>query len=192
MTRVGLGYDSHRFVAGWPLVLGGVRVEHTAGLAGHSDADAVLHAVTDAVLGAIGAGDIGEHFSDSDPRWKGAASGAFVRHALELAREAGFIVGNCDVTILCEAPKLSPYKPAIKASIAALLEVDKERVSVKAKTNEAMGWIGRREGLAALAVVMLEEETTFTTRRAGPAVARRSPLGAKPGKGTKSTTRRRE
>jgi 2-C-methyl-D-erythritol 4-phosphate cytidylyltransferase/2-C-methyl-D-erythritol 2,4-cyclodiphosphate synthase len=158
MTRVGLGYDSHCFAPGRPLVLGGVRVEHSAGLAGHSDADAVLHAVTDAVLGAIGAGDIGEHFSDSDPRWQGAASSAFVRHAVDLAREAGFAVGNCDVTILCESPKLSPYKAAMRTSIAALLEIGEGQVSVKAKTNEAMGWIGRAEGLAAMAVVLLDEK----------------------------------
>jgi 2-C-methyl-D-erythritol 2,4-cyclodiphosphate synthase len=157
MTRVGLGYDSHRFVAGRPLVLGGVRVEHTAGLAGHSDADAVLHAVTDALLGALGAGDIGEHFPDSDERWHGAASGVFVRHAMDLARQAGFAVGNCDVTVLCESPKLSPYKAAIRASLAALLEVAEGQVSVKAKTNEGLGWIGRGEGLAVLAVVLLDE-----------------------------------
>jgi 2-C-methyl-D-erythritol 4-phosphate cytidylyltransferase / 2-C-methyl-D-erythritol 2,4-cyclodiphosphate synthase len=166
MSRVGLGYDSHRFVAGRPLVLGGVRIEHTAGLAGHSDADAVLHAVTDAILGAIGVGDIGEHFPDTDSRWKGAASGVFVRHAVELARAAGMAVGNCDVTILCEAPKLSPHKAAIRGSIATLLGVAEERVSVKAKTNEGMGWVGRGEGLAALAVVAMEERAAFTTKGA--------------------------
>ena len=160
MSRVGLGYDSHRFAAGRPLVLGGVRVAHSAGLAGHSDADAVLHAVTDAILGAIGAGDIGEQFSDADRRWRGADSAVFVRRAMELAREAGFAVGNCDVTVLCESPKLSPYKAAMKARIAELLGVGKGQVSVKAKTNEGMGWIGRGEGLAALAVVLLQKART--------------------------------
>jgi len=157
MTRVGLGYDSHRFAAGRPLVLGGVRIEHSQGLAGHSDADAALHAVTDAILGAIGAGDIGEHFPDSDARWKGADSGAFVLHAMDLARRAGLRVANCDVTVLCESPKLGPHKAAMKAKIAELLGVPADRVGVKAKTNEGMGWIGRGEGLGAMAVVLLEE-----------------------------------
>jgi 2-C-methyl-D-erythritol 2,4-cyclodiphosphate synthase len=154
--RVGLGYDSHRFASGRPLVLGGVRVEHSSGLAGHSDADAVLHAVTDAILGAIGAGDIGEQFPDRDPRWRGADSAVFLRRAVDLARQAGLRVGNCDVTILCEAPRLSAYKAAMKARIAELLEVRPDRVCVKAKTNEGLGWIGRGEGMAALAVALLK------------------------------------
>jgi 2-C-methyl-D-erythritol 2,4-cyclodiphosphate synthase len=157
MTRVGFGYDSHRFVAGRPLVLGGVRVEHSAGLAGHSDADAVLHAITDAVLGALGAGDIGEHFPDTDPRWRGADSAVFLRQAVDLAGKAGLRVGNCDVTVLCESPRLSPYKAAITARIAELLGVEAGQVSVKAKTNEGMGWVGHGEGLAAFAVVLLKE-----------------------------------
>jgi 2-C-methyl-D-erythritol 4-phosphate cytidylyltransferase/2-C-methyl-D-erythritol 2,4-cyclodiphosphate synthase len=157
MTRVGFGYDSHRFAAGRPLMLGGVRVEHTLGLAGHSDADAALHAVTDAILGALGAGDIGEHFPDADPRWRDADSAVFVRHAMDLARTAGLRVGNCDVTILCEAPRLSPYKAAMKARIAELLGVSPDQVSVKAKTNEGMGWVGRGEGSAVFAVVLLED-----------------------------------
>ena len=165
MSRVGLGYDSHRFVAGRALVLGGVRVPHSAGLAGHSDADAVLHAVTDAVLGAIGAGDIGEQFPDTDPRWGGADSAIFVRHAMELAGKAGLAVGNCDVTVLCESPKLSPYKSAMKARIAELLGVAEGQVSIKAKTNEGMGWIGRNEGLAAIAVVLLQKVRTTKTKR---------------------------
>jgi 2-C-methyl-D-erythritol 4-phosphate cytidylyltransferase / 2-C-methyl-D-erythritol 2,4-cyclodiphosphate synthase len=158
MPRVGFGYDSHRYAVGRPLILAGVRVQHPSGLAGHSDADAVLHAVTDALLGALGAGDIGEHFPDSDPQWRGADSGLFVRRAVAMAIQAGLRVGNCDVTVLCESPKLSPYKPAMRASLAKLLGVGEAQVSVKAKTNEAMGWIGRGEGLAAMAVVMLEEE----------------------------------
>lgn len=156
MFRVGFGYDSHRFAAGRALVLGGVRIEHEAGLAGHSDADAALHAVTDAILGALGAGDIGEIFPDSDARWKGADSAVFVRHAAELAARAGLHIANCDVTIITEMPKLGAHKPAMRESIAKLLGVTVDRVSVKAKTNEALGWIGRGEGLAAVAVVLVE------------------------------------
>lgn len=155
MARVGFGYDSHRFVEGRPLMLGGVRVEHTHGLAGHSDADAALHAITDAILGAIGAGDIGEHFPDSDPAWQNAPSSKFLHLAQEFAAEAGLCVVNCDVTIITELPKLKDYKPAIRLQIAHLLGVHVDAVSVKAKTNEGMGWIGRGEGLAACAVVMM-------------------------------------
>lgn len=156
MTRVGLGYDSHRFEAGRALVLGGVCIEHDRGLAGHSDADAVLHALTDAILGAVAAGDIGEHFPDSDPRWSGAPSAQFVRHAVEIARQRGWKVANADVTILAEEPKLKAHKARIAANIANLLGVSVEAVSVKAKTNEHMGWIGRGEGLAAMAIVVME------------------------------------
>lgn len=153
--RVGLGFDSHRFAPGRQLVLAGVRIEHAEGLAGHSDADAALHAVTDAILGALAVGDIGEHFPDSDPRWAGADSGAFVRHAVGLARERGYVVGNCDLTITTEAPRLSSHKPAMAARLAELLGVAAGQVSVKAKSNEQLGWIGRCEGLAANAVVLL-------------------------------------
>jgi 2-C-methyl-D-erythritol 2,4-cyclodiphosphate synthase len=155
MERVGFGYDSHRFAPGRELVLGGVRIPSDRGLAGHSDADAVLHALTDAVLGAIGEGDIGEHFPDTDPRWKDADSAAFLARALELAAEKGWRVGNCDVTVLAEAPKLKAHKQPMKARIAELMGVAAGDVAVKAKTNEGMGWIGRSEGLAALAVVMM-------------------------------------
>jgi len=157
MARIGFGYDSHRFAPGRALMLGGLRVEYDKGLAGHSDADAVLHAVTDAVLGALAAGDIGELFPDSDPKWAGADSAAFVRHATKLAREAGMQIGNCDVTILAEAPKLGSLKQAMADRIAELLACPAGRVSVKAKTNEKMGFVGRSEGIAAVAVVMLEE-----------------------------------
>lgn len=156
MARVGLGYDSHRFVAGRALMLGGVRIEHELGLAGHSDADAALHAITDAILGALGLGDIGEHFPDSDPMWKNADSSLFVRRAVELAVNRGLHVANCDLTIITESPKLRDAKPLMKARIAQLLNVHDHQVAVKAKTNEHMGWIGRGEGLAALAVVILE------------------------------------
>ncbi|NOZ79147.1 MAG: 2-C-methyl-D-erythritol 2,4-cyclodiphosphate synthase [Acidobacteria bacterium] len=154
--RIGQGVDIHRFDAGRPLVLCGVRLDGGPGLEGHSDADVALHAVTDAILGAIGAGDIGEHFPPGDPRWKGASSAVFVRRALELAREHGFAVVNCDVTILGERPRLSPYKGRLQAALATLLGVEPDRVGLKATTSERMGWIGRGEGLAALAIVLLE------------------------------------
>ncbi len=137
-------------------MLGGVRVEHTHGLAGHSDADAPLHAIADAILGAIGAGDIGEHFPDTDPAWQNAPSSKFLHLAQEFAAEKGLCVVNCDVTIITELPKLKDYKHAIKTNIAHLLGVHVDAVAVKAKTNEGMGWIGRGEGLAACAVVMME------------------------------------
>ena len=155
MQCVGFGYDSHRFVPGRPLVLGGVGIEHESGLAGHSDADAVLHAITDAILGAIGSDDIGEHFDNADPSWADANSETFVRAAVAIAGRQGLAVVNCDVTILAEQPRLGDHKPAMKARIAAMLGVDGARVAVKAKTNEGMGAIGRGEGIAAMAVVML-------------------------------------
>jgi len=156
MQRVGFGYDSHRFATGRPLVLGGVRIEHDRGLEGHSDADAALHAVTDAVLGALALGDIGSLFADTDPRWKGADSAIFVREAVRRAGEKGFTVANCDVTILAEAPRLAPHRDAMRRNIAAALGAPAGAVSVKAKSNEQMGFVGRGEGVAAVAVVMME------------------------------------
>lgn len=156
MFRVGFGYDVHRFEAGRPLVLGGVRIEHDRGLAGHSDADAVLHAVTDAILGALAAGDIGELFPDSDPRWAGADSAVFVAEAVRRAAEQGSRIANCDVTVLAESPKLGPQKRRMAERIAELLGVAPDAVSVKATTHEQMGPIGRGEGIAALAAVLLE------------------------------------
>ena len=158
MIRVGLGYDSHRFTTGRSLVLGGVRIEHDFGLAGHSDADAVLHAVTDAILGALAAGDIGEHFPDTDPKWQDADSRDLLAAAVELVAGQGWRVGNCDVTILAQQPKLSEHKPAMRVAIAGVLGIAIEAVSVKAKTNERMGFVGRGEGIAAIAVVTLQQE----------------------------------
>jgi len=158
MFRAGLGCDAHRFDEGRSLVLGGVRMEHDKGLIGHSDADACLHAVTDAILGAIAAGDIGEHFDDTDPRWKDADSSVFVRHAIGLAREKGLRVANCDVTVIMDAPKLGERKKQMAANIAELLGVAPDAVCVKATTTEGMGFTGRGEGVAALAVVMLTDE----------------------------------
>jgi 2-C-methyl-D-erythritol 2,4-cyclodiphosphate synthase len=155
MHRIGLGYDSHRLVPNRALILGGVKIDHPLGLAGHSDADVVLHAVTDAILGACGDGDIGELFPDTDPRWAGADSAGFVRRAVELAAAKGWTVGNCDVTILAQEPLLGPHKPRMRARLAELLGVGAEAVAVKAKTNEGMGAIGRGEGIAVLAAVML-------------------------------------
>ncbi len=158
MQRVGLGYDCHRFEKSRPLVLGGVRIEYELGLAGHSDADAVLHAITDAILGAIAAGDIGEHFPNTDPQWAGADSAVFVKYAVKLAAEQGSSVGNCDVTVLAQQPNLSAYKDKMKQRIAELLGVGADAVSIKAKTHENMGALGRGEGLAAMAIVTLISE----------------------------------
>ena len=126
-SRIGIGYDSHRLADARPLILGGVRIAHSQGLIGHSDADVVLHALTDALLGAIGAGDIGQHFPDTDPRWKGAASAIFLREALRLVRAHGGAMGNVDVTLLGEAPKVAPHRDAMRRSIAELLELEEDR-----------------------------------------------------------------
>lgn len=158
MQRIGFGFDSHRLEAGRPLMLGGVHVEHDRGLAGHSDADVVLHAITDAILGAVAAGDIGELFPDSDPQWAGADSAVFVAESLRLAGDLGCRVVNCDVTILAESPHLGADKPRMRERIAALLGVDAGAVSVKAKTGEGLGPIGRGEGIAAMAAVLLTEK----------------------------------
>jgi 2-C-methyl-D-erythritol 2,4-cyclodiphosphate synthase len=139
------------------MVLGGVRVESPVGLAGHSDADAVLHAVTDAILGAIGGPDIGDLFPDIDPRWKDADSSVFLKAALERAAGANMAVANCDVTVIAEQPKLSRYKQPMGCRLADLLGVAPSAVAIKAKTNEGMGWIGRGEGLAVIAAVLLEQ-----------------------------------
>jgi 2-C-methyl-D-erythritol 4-phosphate cytidylyltransferase/2-C-methyl-D-erythritol 2,4-cyclodiphosphate synthase len=154
-VRVGVGYDSHRFVEGRRLVLGGVVIPHDRGLSGHSDADAVCHAVTDAVLGAAALGDIGRHFPDTDPRWKDADSVALLAEGARLVARAGFAVENVDVVVVAEQPKLSSHVDAMRARLAAALEVPVGAVSVKGKTNEGMGAIGRGEGLVVHAVVLL-------------------------------------
>jgi 2-C-methyl-D-erythritol 4-phosphate cytidylyltransferase/2-C-methyl-D-erythritol 2,4-cyclodiphosphate synthase len=150
-VRTGSGFDVHRLVPGDHVWLCGVRVPHTHGLQGHSDADVGLHALTDALLGAIGDGDIGQHFSDKDPRWKGAASHIFLADAARRVRERGGVVSNADVTLLCEAPKIAPYRDEMRARIATILGIDVGRVGVKATTTEGLGFTGRREGIAALA-----------------------------------------
>jgi 2-C-methyl-D-erythritol 4-phosphate cytidylyltransferase/2-C-methyl-D-erythritol 2,4-cyclodiphosphate synthase len=155
MIRIGTGYDVHRLAEGEELWLCGVRIEHDKGLAGHSDADVGLHAVVDAILGAVAAGDIGQHFPPSDPRWKGAPSEKFILHAVALAEDAGYRVGNVDVTLICEAPKIGPHRETMRGKLATLLNVDVAQISVKATTTERLGFTGRGEGIAAQAVATL-------------------------------------
>ncbi len=154
--RIGQGYDVHRLAAGEELWLCGVQIPHDKGLAGHSDADVALHAITDAVLGAIGAGDIGTHFPPSDPQWRGARSARFLEHAVGLARAGGYGIANVDLTLICEAPKIGPHRPAMRAEVARIMQLDEGAVSIKATTTEKLGFTGRGEGIAAQAVVMLQ------------------------------------
>lgn len=153
--RVGTGYDSHRFTEGRPLVLGGVTIPHTAGLDGHSDADALCHAFTDAVLGAAALGDIGRHFPDADPRWKDADSVELLRAAVQLVRGAGFRIVNVDAVVVAERPKLAPYVDGMRARLAPVLEVSETAIGIKGKTNEGMGETGRGEGIVVHAVALL-------------------------------------
>lgn len=155
--RVGTGYDSHRFETGRPLILAGVSVPYDRGLAGHSDADAIAHAVTDALLGAAALGDIGTHFPPSDERWRGADSLELLAHAYGLLERENYQAVNIDVTVICEAPKLGPYIPAMRETLARVLGIAPRAVSIKAKTNEGMGWIGRGEGIAAMAVALIDQ-----------------------------------
>lgn len=150
-VRVGSGYDVHRLEEGEDLWLCGVRVEHSHGLSGHSDADVAIHALVDALLGAVGAGDIGQHFPPSDPQWRGASSDRFLVHAVRLVGEAGYAVANVDVTLICEAPKIGPHREAMRARLAELMGIDEVFVSVKATTTEKLGFTGRSEGIAAQA-----------------------------------------
>ncbi|ATW04687.1 bifunctional 2-C-methyl-D-erythritol 4-phosphate cytidylyltransferase/2-C-methyl-D-erythritol 2,4-cyclodiphosphate synthase [Sphingorhabdus sp. YGSMI21] len=154
-TRTGMGYDVHRLAPGEDLWLGGVKIDHDKGLAGHSDADVLLHALTDALLGTIAAGDIGDHFPPSDPQWRGAASSRFVEHAVSLIAENGGSIQNVDMTIICEAPKIKPHRDAIRENIATLLNLGQDRVSVKATTTEGLGFAGRKEGIAAQAIATI-------------------------------------
>ena len=152
ISRTGLGFDVHAFEGEGPIMLGGVAIPHSRGLAGHSDADVALHAITDALLGAAGLGDIGEHFPPSDPKWKGAASELFLKHAADLIRERGGIIDHVDVTVIAETPKVGPHRPAIRGKIADILSLKPDQVSVKATTTERLGFTGRGEGMAAQAV----------------------------------------
>jgi len=153
--RIGSGVDVHAFGPGDFVMLGGVRVPHTHGVVAHSDGDVVLHALTDALLGAAGLGDIGQHFKDTDPQWKGHDSKRFVRAVMEMLRARKLKVGNADLTVLAERPKLSPVRDEIRCQVAELLEVGVERVNIKATTTEKLGFLGRSEGIAAQAVVLL-------------------------------------
>lgn len=153
--RVGNGFDVHGFGAGNGCWLCGVLVDHDRGLQGHSDADVGMHALTDAIYGALGEGDIGQHFPPSDPQWKGAASHIFLRHAVNLAHMRGFTISNCDVTLICEYPKIGPHAQAMRRALADIMDVDVMRISVKATTSEKLGFTGREEGIAALATACL-------------------------------------
>ena len=156
MTRTGIGYDSHRFAPGRRLVLGGITIPHPEGLAGHSDADVVAHALIDAILGAAGAGSIGVLFPDTDARWKDADSMVLLRAACDAVQQQGFGFVQCDVTVIAESPKIAPHAAEMAARLAEVLGAAPGDVNVKGKTNEGMGFIGRREGMAAIAVATLE------------------------------------
>lgn len=153
--RVGQGFDVHALVLGRPLILGGVAIPHTHGLLGHSDADALLHAITDAILGAAGLGDIGRHFPDTDPKYQGVDSRALLREARLKVSQAGWNVVNVDATVHAQAPKIGPHAQAMAANIAADLSIAPSAVNIKAKTNEGLGYLGRQEGIAATAVALL-------------------------------------
>lgn len=154
--RVGLGYDSHRFDPARPLVLAGVSIPHSPGLSGHSDGDAISHAVIDAVLGAAAAGDVGSHFPPSDERWRDADSLDLLARVVDVIEKRGFHVGNIDVVVICEQPKIGPFSADMRQNLARVVHVSRDRVSVKGKTNEGMGWTGSGEGLAVHAVALLE------------------------------------
>jgi 2-C-methyl-D-erythritol 2,4-cyclodiphosphate synthase len=157
-VRVGQGYDTHVLVSGRPLVLGGIVVPFDKGLKGHSDADVLAHAICDAVLGAAGLGDLGGHFPASDPRWAGAASTHFLRHAVALATEAGWAIGNVDATVCCDRPRLGPHVPEMTKHMAAALGIEPSAVRIAPKSAEGLGFAGRGEGIAALAVCLLYRE----------------------------------
>jgi 2-C-methyl-D-erythritol 2,4-cyclodiphosphate synthase len=156
MVRTGLGIDTHAVAAGRPLILGGVDIPHEVGLAGHSDADVLTHAVIDALLGAAGLGDIGQHFPDTDARFKDADSIQLLRTVVTYLGERGFTIGNVDATVVLERPKLAPYRDRIRATLAAALDLPEDAVNVKATTGEKMGFVGRGEGAAAMAVATLD------------------------------------
>lgn len=162
MIRVGSGIDVHAFADGDHVMLGGVRLPHTQGVRAHSDGDVLLHALCDALLGAAGLGDIGQHFPDSDPKWRGAASGHFVTYAISLLAAQGWRLVNADLTLLAEAPRIAAHRDAIRASVAGLLGVAVEAVNLKATTTERLGFAGRGEGLAAMATVLIESVPVTT------------------------------
>ncbi len=152
VSRCGIGFDVHGFAGDGPIMLGGIAVPHSRGLAGHSDADVVLHAITDALLGAAGLGDIGEHFPPSDPQWRDASSDGFLAHAARLIGDRGGIIDHIDCTVIGEEPRVGPHRLAMRRRIAQILELGLDQVSVKATTTEGLGFTGRREGIAAQAI----------------------------------------
>ncbi|SDI06180.1 2-C-methyl-D-erythritol 2,4-cyclodiphosphate synthase [Alteribacillus persepolensis] len=154
--RIGHGFDVHQLTVDRPLIIGGVHIPHEQGLKGHSDADVLLHAVSDALLGAVGEGDIGKHFPDNDPAFKDADSSKLLKHVFQIVKDKGYCLGNADCTILAEKPKMAPYIEDMRVVIADLAEADKELVNVKATTTEKLGFTGRQEGIAAHAVVLLQ------------------------------------
>lgn len=153
--RIGQGYDCHALVSGRQLIIGGVLIPHSTGLLGHSDADVLLHAVTDALLGGAGLGDIGRHFPDTDERFAGADSRVLLKEAIKRVEQEGYIVGNVDATIIAQVPKMAPYIAAMRTHLAVDLGIDISQINIKAKTNEKLGFLGREEGIAAQAVVLL-------------------------------------
>ena len=155
MFRVGQGYDVHAFAEGRKLILGGIEIPHDRGLLGHSDADVLLHTITDAALGAIGEGDIGRHFPDTDPEWKDADSAKLLQYIWKMVEEKGYVLGNVDATIIAQRPKMAPYIEPMKNRIAELLNADPSQVNVKATTTEKLGFTGREEGIASLATILL-------------------------------------
>ena len=155
--KVGFGFDVHQMKEGHPFILGGVALEHRAGAFGHSDADVLVHAICDAILGAANLEDIGYHFSNTDPQWKGISSLILLEHCVKLIKEKGWEVGNVDAMLCLEAPKIKPYIPAMKEKIAASMGLDVDDISIKATTNETMGFIGREEGVVAYAVCLLQK-----------------------------------
>ncbi|OLO27196.1 2-C-methyl-D-erythritol 2,4-cyclodiphosphate synthase [Alkalihalophilus pseudofirmus] len=157
MIRVGQGFDVHQLVEGRPLIIGGIKIEHEKGLLGHSDADVLLHTIADAALGAIGEGDIGKHFPDTDPEFKDADSAKLLEHVWKIVKEKGFTLGNVDCTIIAQQPKMAPYILQMRERIAELLEAKVDQVNVKATTSEKLGFTGRGEGIAAQAVILLNE-----------------------------------
>jgi 2-C-methyl-D-erythritol 2,4-cyclodiphosphate synthase len=157
LLRVGQGYDVHQLVAGRPLIIGGVHIPYEKGLLGHSDADVLLHAVTDACLGAVGLGDIGSYFPDNDDAYKNANSAVLLKNVWEMIKDKGYQLVNIDATIIAQKPKMAPYIELMKTNIAAILEAEREQINVKATTTEKLGFTGREEGIASLAVVLLEK-----------------------------------
>lgn len=158
MIRIGQGFDVHQLAEGYSLILGGVQIPYEKGLVGHSDADVLLHTITDAILGAVALGDIGKHFPDTDPAYKGADSAGLLVHVWELVKSKGYRLGNVDATIIAQKPKMAPHIPAMQKRIAELLEAKVDQVNVKATTTEQLGFTGRGEGIASMAVVLLVKE----------------------------------